>query len=203
MATRTLGIKFQIAGLTEARYSLKQLKVELNNSIAINKKAVQDSAKSNLEIAKSETKRAELVKKTNDKIFFSYLGLRANVKRQSQGMLADVKNNIRKTNQQFKKDYIRNYGTKSQKQQLIITEERTDFRKRSTHKKLSKNNRELVLEFRLAYREFFTRFEKTIEELKPEKTGFLEGIGSLLSNPISFAFDAILFPFQSAVSGNV
>lgn len=201
MATRTLGIKFEIAGLSEARNSLKQLKAELNNSIAINKKAVNDSVKSNLAIAKSERKRAELVKKTNDKIFFSYLGLRADVKRESQGMLADVQKSIRKTNQQFKDYFTSNFGSKIAQQQLIIKEEKADFRQRSTYKKLNINNRELVLEFRLAYREFFTRFEKTVEELKPEKTGFLEGIGSLLSNPISFAFDAILFPFQSAIAG--
>lgn len=123
--------------------------------------------------------------------------------------LDKLRSNINFTVTQSKKDVergwrnwkIENFGTTAQKQNLVIRQEKQDFRERSTYKQLNQNNKALVLEFRLAYREFFVQLKSILEELKPEKSGITDFLGGLILNPLKFALDAVLFPFQAAVSG--
>ena len=94
---------------------------------------------------------------------------------------------------------IENFGSKSQRQNLTIKRERRDFSKRSTYKNLNSSNRALVLEFRLAYKEFFTELGKMLDD--KQNPNFFEKIFGAIGKPIGFLINAVLFPFQSAVEG--
>jgi tape measure domain-containing protein len=148
---KTLGIKFEVAGVKEATASLNSLRSGLDSALNQNKVAIESYQR-------------------------------------------DVKrgwNNWK----------IENFGTITQKQNLILRTERQEFSQRSTYKQLERNDRALVLEFRLAYKEFFTQLQTVFEELKPDKPGILGNIGNFLGGALKFGFDALLFPFQAAVSG--
>jgi len=56
---------------------------------------------------------------------------------------------------------------------------------RDTYKNLSINNKALVLEFRLAYREFFTELQSLLEQLKPDN-GIFGTLKEMVVAPIKF-----------------
>ncbi len=163
---KTLGIKFEVAGVPQAQASLDSLRSGLTSALNQNKKAAA------FRWEDSYRKRAAAI--------------------------ASYQRDVKRGWSEWK---ISNFGNTAQKQNLTIRQERREFKERSTYKQLSVNNRALVLEFRLAYKDFFTRLESLLEELKPEKTGFTDFVGKLITKPLNFAFDAILFPFQSAIAG--
>lgn len=216
MATRTLGIKFKVAGVSEAKNSLRQIKQDLNSSIATNKKAIGDFNKSATELTKNEKRRAELVERTNQKIFFSYLGLRTSIKNQTSNILADTKKVIgsyrREISTALKDYYIDNFGSKIQKQNLIIKREKKDFTQRSTYKNLDKNTRNSVLEQRLILKEFILDLKKLIkEDLKEtlsetfseisEKESSFSKVSKVVTMPFKAASSAVMSPISAVIFG--
>ncbi len=146
---KTLGIKFQVAGIPQAQAGLNGLRNGINQSLNQNKQAI-----------------------------------------------ANYQRDVKRGWNEWKTE---NFGTTAQKQNLTIRQERREFAERSTYKQLSQNNRALVLEFRLAYQDFFTRLEKLLED--KQNTNVFEKMLGFIGKPIGFAVDAILFPFQSALAG--
>ena len=137
MATRTLGVKFEVVGFKQAADSIKQLNLEIKEGVKANKQAVKE----NLAIVKSEKKRAEAIEKTNKRVLFSYLGLRKQARLQAKSILADTKQAINKSRNQIAssfKDYFKyNFGSNVERQQVIVKQEKQDFKQRETYKALS------------------------------------------------------------------
>ena len=214
MATKTLGIKFEIAGVKEAQAGLDNLRKNLNASIIENKTAVKE----NLSILRSDSKRAEAVEKTNQRIFFSYLGLRADVRRETNSMVAETQATLKKQQRAISEsvnDYFTGiFGSKTQKQNLVIKQERKDFRERSTYKGLDKNSRNTVLEQRLILKEFVLDLKKIIkEDLKEtlsetfsqisEKESSFSKISKVATTPFKAAAAGIMSPIQAVIFGGL
>lgn len=115
---------------------------------------------------------------------------------QNKKAVEDYQRDLNRGWQEWKTE---NFGTTAQKQNLTIRQDQREFRERSTYKNLSVDNRALVLEFRLAYKDFFTTLEKLLEE--KQNPNIFEKMLGFIGKPIGFAVDAILFPFQSAIAG--
>ena len=231
MATRTLGIKYEIRGYKEAKASLNSLNLgikktqvaeqnlsaqKISNNQRINSsnaKSLKESQEQAKQLIKSEESRAKLVEKTNQRIFFSYLGLKKKIKDNFSGISNDFTKSLNQKISRIKidyKDYIDfNYGSTAQRQRVIIKQEKQDFRKRQTYNGLSRSSRNRVIENRLIFREFGLDIKKIInqdlrkvlEETGKDNSGFFSGIKDLITSPISFSIDALLFPFQSAIAG--
>ena len=153
----------------------------LNSALSANKKVVDD-------FGKDINSSLNSYKKASIKIDVKVPGLNKQID--------NVKRDIKRS---FKDWKIEAFGSTAQKQNLSIRRDRREFSQRSTYSKLSIDNKALVLEFRLAYKDFFTKLEQLLNDSQDK--GFLGNTISLIAKPLGFAFDALLFPFQSAIAG--
>lgn len=207
LATRTLGVKFEVVGFKGAVNSLKELKRGINESIKANKNAVRQ----NIEVAKSEELRAVEINKANNRIKLSFLDLRLFAKKQTSGIVADTKRSLNKIQTDLDDWYKFNYGSTSQKQTVIIKEELADFKGRQTYKNLDKNSKSQVLENRLILREFLIDLRKLVNEdlrevieesvSESNSSSIVDRTFSAVKSPIKGLLDAALFPFQSIIAG--
>ena len=195
---KTLGVKFQVAGVKEAQAGLNNLKKtiektvnEARNSIHAVPKAIETQASTSVKIDLIGVR--ELNSQLNN--------LNRSVDRNIFVFSSRIKSFQQSISRGFEDWRIENFGSKVQKQNLIIKREAVEFKQRSTYKQLGSDNRGLILEFRLAYKDFFTRLEENLEELKPEKTGIGDRITSFVGGGLSMGLNAALFPFQSALAG--
>lgn len=161
---KTLGIKFQVAGVKEAQASLNSLKTGIDGALSQNRKAIS-----------------------------SYQ--------------ADVKRGWREWK-------IENFGTTAQKQNLVISRDRSEFSQRTTYRGLNNNTRSQILETRFLFKEFLLDLKKlvnqdlkdvlqeTVGEVSEKKSSF-EKISSVATLPFKAAAAGVISPIQAIIFGGL
>jgi len=104
MATKTLGIRFEVAGVKEAQASLGALQKNVAESIASNQKQI------NTAINNAQVENSRVLYRIKNNQLYRYLNREKN-----------------KLDRDLKESYKLNFGTKTEKQNTIIRQEKRDF----------------------------------------------------------------------------
>jgi tRNA A-37 threonylcarbamoyl transferase component Bud32 len=183
---KTLGIKFQVAGVKEAQASLNGLKAGVDEALNSNKKAIADYQR---DVKRGWRERTGAVLGVSPKL-------------SGASPMSD----------QFKTWKIENFGTTAQKQNLSIARDRSEFTQRTTYRGLNNNTRNQILEFRFLFKEFLLDLKKLVnEDLKDvlqetvgevsEKKSSFEKISSVATLPFKAAAAGIVSPIQAIIFG--
>ena len=130
---------------------------------------------------------------------------------QNKKAISNYQNDVKRSWSEWK---IENFGTKSQKQNLIIRRDRRDFQKRSTYKGVSRDTRSQILETRFLFKEFLIDLKKlvkedlkdtlqeTFEEVSNKESSF-EKITSTATAPFKAAAAGVLSPIEAMLFGGL